>query len=70
MTQIQGNTGNSDNLLSKQEAAQRLSISLRNLDNRIKTGSIPFVRLGRLVRFIPSDIQKYIEADKIGGANA
>ena len=67
ITQLPGNTCSNDNLLSKQEAAQRLSISLRNLDNRIKAGSIPFVRLGRLVRFVPSDIEKFIEAHKIGG---
>ena len=57
----------SDNLLDKVETAERLRISLRNLDNRIKAGTIPFVRLGKLVRFIPSDIEKFIEAHKIGG---
>ena len=55
------------NLLDKVETAQRLRISLRTLDNRIKAGTIPFVRLGKLVRFIPSDIEKFIEAHKIGG---
>ena len=55
------------NLLDKIETAERLKISLRTLDNRIKAGTIPFVRLGKLVRFIPSDIEKFIEAHKIGG---
>ena len=54
------------NLLDKIETAERLRISLRTLDNRIKAGAIPFVRLGKLVRFIPSDIEKFIEAHKIG----
>jgi excisionase family DNA binding protein len=53
------------NLLDKIETAERLRISLRTLDNRIKAGTIPFVRLGKLVRFIPSDIEKFIEAHKI-----
>jgi excisionase family DNA binding protein len=57
----------SNNLLDKIETAERLRISLRTLDNRIKAGTIPFVRLGKLVRFIPSDIEKFIEAHKIGG---
>jgi excisionase family DNA binding protein len=57
----------SDHLLDKFEAAERLRISMRNLDNRIKNGTIPFVKLGKLVRFIPSDIEKFIEAHKIGG---
>jgi excisionase family DNA binding protein len=55
------------NLLDKIETAERLRISLRTLDNRIKAGTIPFVRLGKLVRFIPSDIEKFIEAHRIGG---
>jgi excisionase family DNA binding protein len=55
------------NLLDKIETAERLRISLRTLDNRIKAGTIPFVRLGKLVRFIPSDIEKFIQAHKIGG---
>jgi len=55
------------NLLDKIETAERLRISLRTLDNRIKAGTIPFVRLGKLVRFIPCDIEKFIEAHKIGG---
>jgi excisionase family DNA binding protein len=57
----------SNNLLDKIETAKRLRISLRTLDNRIKAGTIPFVRLGKLVRFIPSDIEKFIEAHKVGG---
>jgi excisionase family DNA binding protein len=62
---LQDNSSNS--LLDKIQTAERLNISLRTLDNRIKAGAIPFVRLGKLVRFIPSDIEKFIEAHKIGG---
>jgi excisionase family DNA binding protein len=62
---LQHNSSNS--LLDKIQTAERLNISLRTLDNRIKAGAIPFVRLGKLVRFIPSDIERFIEAHKIGG---
>jgi excisionase family DNA binding protein len=62
---LQDNSGNS--LLDKIQTAERINISLRNLDNRIKAGTIPFVKIGRLVRFIPSDIEKFIEAHKVGG---
>jgi excisionase family DNA binding protein len=61
------NIGSSENLLSKTQAAQRLGVSVRNLDYRVKDGSIPFVKIGRLLRFIPSDIEKFIEAHRIGG---
>ena len=57
----------SNSLLDKIQTAERLNISLRTLDNRIKAGAIPFVRLGKLVRFIPSDIAKFIEAHRVGG---
>jgi excisionase family DNA binding protein len=62
---LQDNSSNS--LLDKIQTAERLNISLRTLDNRIQAGAIPFVRLGKLVRFIPSDIEKFIEAHKVGG---
>jgi len=52
-------------LLDKQETAERLNISQRTLDNRIKSGAIPFVKLGKLVRFVPSDIEKYIEGHRV-----
>jgi len=57
----------SDSLLDKIQTAELLNISLRTLDTKLKAGAIPNVRLGKLVRFIPSDIQKYIEAHRIGG---
>jgi len=66
-TQIQTNTGSSENLLSKTQAAQRLGVSVRNLDYRVKDGSIPFVKIGRLLRFIPRDLDRFIQAHRIGG---
>ena len=65
--QMLDNIGSSENLLSKTQAAQRLGVSVRNLDYRVKDGSIPFVKIGRLLRFIPSNIEKFIEAHRIGG---
>jgi excisionase family DNA binding protein len=64
---IPDNTGSSEDLLSKTQAAQRLGVSVRNLDYRIKDGSIPFVKIGRLLKFIPSDLERYIQAHRIGG---
>ena len=53
-------------LLDKIETAKRLRISQRTLDNRIKDRTIPFVKLGKLIRFIPSDIERFIESLRIG----
>jgi DNA binding domain, excisionase family len=67
MTYNKLETATSSSLLDKNQTAELLNISLRNLDTKLKAGMIPHVRLGKLVRFIPSDIQKYIEAHKLGG---
>jgi len=48
----------SNGLLDKIQTAELLNISLRTLDNKLKAGVIPHVRLGKLVRFIPSDIAR------------
>ena len=63
----QTDTGSSENLLSKVQAAQRLGICARSLDYRIQDGSIPYVRIGRLYRFIPSDLDKFIQSRRVGG---
>jgi hypothetical protein len=40
---------------------------MRALDNRIQAGVIPFIKLGKMVRFIPSDLEKFIKDHKLGG---
>jgi len=52
-------------LISRRVAAQQLAVSLRTLDNRLKAGELPHVRLGHLVRFKTEDIVTYIEAHRI-----
>jgi hypothetical protein len=69
MTYNKLETATSSSLLDKNQTAELLNISLRNLDTKLKAGMIPHVRLGKLVRFIPADIGKYIEARRIGGSN-
>jgi len=45
-------------LLTKKEVAKCLSCSVRNVDTLRKTAGLPYVLMGRLVRFRPSDIQE------------
>jgi excisionase family DNA binding protein len=66
--QIQTKIGSSESLLSRKEAAQRLGISLRNFVYKMEAGAFPFVRLGRLYKFIPRDIEAYIQKHRrVGG---
>ena len=48
-------------LLSAREAAKALSLSERTLWQRTSPhGPIPAVRIGRLVRYVPSDLDEWI----------
>jgi excisionase family DNA binding protein len=47
-------------LMTKREAADRLSISTRTLDRIRSKGEIKAVAVGGQVRFRPEDVEKYI----------
>ncbi len=64
-TQIAEQTGAA--LLTVPEAAQQLRISIRNLNYRMQAGQIPFVKIGKSVRFLPVDLERYIDQHRIGG---
>ncbi len=51
-----------DNLLSAKQLAERLGISLRLLEQLIARGQVPpCIRLGRLRRWSPLQVDKWIE---------
>ena len=51
-------------LLNTREAARMLAISTRTLWSLQKTGAIPVVRLGRLIRFDVEDLKTLIAERK------
>ena len=51
-------------LLKPPEAAVALGISPRKLWSMTRAGEIPCVRLGRAVRYDPSDLRAWIERQK------
>ena len=55
-------------LLTKRDVMRRASASLRTVDYWLQRGVIPYVKLGKLVRFVPDDVEKFIQAHRIGGA--
>jgi excisionase family DNA binding protein len=63
-TQIAEQTGAA--LLTLPETAQQLRISVRNLNYRMKSGQIPYVKIGKSVRFLPADLCRFIEQHRIG----
>ena len=54
-------------LLTSRQAAQALQISERKLWSMKASGEIPYVLLGRSVRYPVADLQQWIEERKTGG---
>lgn len=55
-----------DRLLSIVQIAQQLGVSVKTIYGWVYLRQIPFVKMGRLVKFDPRDIAKWIETKKSG----
>lgn len=51
-----------NNLLTTPQAAERLGISVFTLRQWVSQKRIPFVKLGRSVRYNPADLAAYVAA--------
>ena len=60
------NIQESAQLLTKREVAVRLGVCLRTVDTWISRNAIAYVRLGGRVRFLPSDVDAFIQTNRIG----
>jgi len=54
-------------LLTPRQAAQALQISERKLWSMKASGEIPYILLGRSVRYPVADLQRWIDKRKTGG---
>jgi excisionase family DNA binding protein len=54
-----------DQLLTPQEAADRLGTSLRFVRRLVLERRIPFIKLGRYVRIATSDLDAFIAAGRV-----
>lgn len=54
-------------LLSPRQASQALAISERTLFTLTKSGEVPHIRIGKLVRYSVDSLRKYI--DRAGEVN-
>jgi len=55
-----------DPLLSIAEVARLLKLSAKSVQRLAARGSLPCYRIGRLVRFSPGDVFRWLEARKEG----
>lgn len=51
-------------LLDKDGAMAKLNIGRWHLERLIRDREIPFVKVGRLIRFVPSDIDAWIDDNR------
>jgi excisionase family DNA binding protein len=52
-------------LLTIEQAAERLSVSVRNIRHQIYRRKIPIVKVGRLVRIDEADLQDFIDQGRV-----
>ncbi len=55
----------SSRLLTIAEAAERLSVSVRNIRHQIYLRRLPIVKVGRLVRIDERDLERFIERGRV-----
>ena len=55
-------------LLTEKEVQEYYKININTLQrNRSEGFGLPYVKIGRLVRYKVSDIEKYLDANTVGG---
>jgi excisionase family DNA binding protein len=58
-------TQSTKRLLTVQEAAQLLAVSVSTLYGWVWQRRIPFIKIGRAVRFEVADLEKFIQGNRI-----
>ena len=54
-------------LLDIPRAAEQLRVAQKTLYKWVEAGQVPFVRIGRLVRFRPEDLERWVAGRVRGG---
>ena len=58
---LNGNAGKPGQLLTARQVAELMQISERSVWSLTNSGSLAAIRIGRLVRYSPADVQSWIE---------
>lgn len=53
-----------ENLLTKIQVAEMLGLSLSTVNRFVREKQLPYIRIGRQVRFSPTEIRIYLEQNK------
>jgi excisionase family DNA binding protein len=67
MRDTQGLRGDSTlPMMSIEDVSRFLNLSVKSVRRLVARGSLPCYRIGRLVRFMPGDVFRWLEARKEG----
>jgi excisionase family DNA binding protein len=64
--QKQAAAPNGEQLLTKLDVARRAQSSARTVSYWMESGELPFIKFGRLVRFLESDVEDFFLSRRIG----
>lgn len=56
-----------DRLLKIEEVAKRMGVSRTWIYKKCRAGILPHFRIGRMIRFDPEDLEKWIQDHKVKG---
>jgi excisionase family DNA binding protein len=66
--QLQTDTPIGSQLLTDTEVAKRFNVSLRTVIDWRNQGKLPYLRIGRSIRYRPESIRALVEKLEIGGS--
>jgi predicted DNA-binding transcriptional regulator AlpA len=58
------------NLYNKRQVSERSQLSLRTIDYKMAAGELPFIKFRGAVRFLPEDVDHWINSRRVGGAKS
>jgi excisionase family DNA binding protein len=56
-------------LITSSDAADRHGCSERMIRKLVRTRQVPFMRVGRLVRFRPEELDRYVETHSVAASD-
>ena len=65
MTQVRGVMGTEQRYISPQELSKYLNLSTQTVYEWICQKKIPYIKMGRLVRFDQREIDKWVQTQKV-----
>ena len=55
------NLGQMNDLLTRAQVAQKTKLGVRTIDSLVATKAIPFMKIGRSVRFCPIQLEEWVK---------